>query len=122
MELAKTVRPENKPHLETYLSEKRLGNSSIGLIIGSIYGDTLSYHGVDKEEALEQLQKLRLERKDAEIKAMKTRLLKIKYQLDGPASIEAVVGTYQTEVVSRHAFYGTRIIWFHACIPRTFLA
>lgn len=77
---------------ETNLWEMRL-------LVESFYSQP---HGYLEEEIElhEILEKLRVEKQVSEIKAMKSRLQKLKYQLDDRDSVAAVCRSQQIEVVS----------------------
>jgi len=93
-----TVLPENKEHLETYFGDREY-LPAIRLIIDSIYTHTLDYHGERFAEGNERLHALRTERMASEIETMKALLAKPKYQFDDPASVSAVCGSKQMELV-----------------------
>jgi hypothetical protein len=96
-----TVMPDNKEHLEWYYNDKEEGLPAIRLIVESIYTNILEYHSERFTDGNEKLHTLRGERMAAEIQSMKALLSKPKYQLDDVASVSAVCGTRQMELVCR---------------------
>jgi hypothetical protein len=94
--LAASALPQNRRYLENYTGADGLAN--VRVILDSVYMNNLDYHGFDKHE-FHKLGELRKERMKADIKYMKERLSKPKYQLDSVEAVAGVMNTNRLEVV-----------------------
>ncbi|KAK0199961.1 hypothetical protein DFS33DRAFT_1278372 [Desarmillaria ectypa] len=89
------VLPENAGFLEEYIGEDCL--EDVRNIVSSVYTDTLGYLGENLGAGYERLQELRAEYMDAEMKNVRSHLVRTKYRIDDPATVNVICGSQQIE-------------------------
>ncbi|KAJ6492147.1 hypothetical protein C8R45DRAFT_192072 [Mycena sanguinolenta] len=92
---ARTVLPQNRRYVKSYI--KTSGLSELWLAVNSMAADGLAYRASHHAPETEPLDALRAEIMHREKTSIRSRLEGIRYQLESPETVLAVVGTHRLE-------------------------
>ncbi|KAJ7770007.1 hypothetical protein B0H16DRAFT_237565 [Mycena metata] len=92
---ARTVLPQNRRHVKSYI--KTSGLSELWLVVNSLTADGMAHRATHQLPETEPLNALKAEIMHKETTHIRSRLERIKYQLDSPETVLAVLGTNRLE-------------------------